>query len=103
MDNTTKDVFEAIADLSRLSTDLIVHESIFLDEALQMPEKRCRRIMAGDAVRVENGKLVNCVYSSALLFPATHVITECRGTIYSTLLEVECRDLNTNEVITIKL
>lgn len=96
-------VLEAIAAVARLSTDLIVHESIFLDEPLQMPHNRSRRIRLGCRVRVENGKLVDCVYKDALSFPATHVITECRGTIYQTLFEVDCRDLETNEVITIKL
>lgn len=103
MNQDTKDVFDAIANLSRLSTDLIVYESMGLDYPLQMPHNRSRRIRAGCLVRVDNRKLVDCVYNDALSFPATHVITECRGTIYQTLFEVECRDLATNELITIKL
>lgn len=104
MDNTTKDVFEAIADLSRLSTDLIAHEAITLDHAIETSEKRTRRIKAGDMVRVMNNYLAGqIIVDCSPMFPATHAITECRGTIYQTLFEVDGRDLETNEVITIKL
>lgn len=104
MDNTTKSVFEAIADLSRLSTELVVLNAIWLEKPLQIAQKRSIRITKGDMVRVMAAYGDEChLMDCTPLLPPTHVITQCRGTIYSTLLEVECRDLNTNELITIKL
>lgn len=105
MNNTTKSVFEAIANLSRLSTELVVLNAIWLEKPLQMAQKRSIRIHKGCIVKVENGQLMDIPFlvDHLCLSQVTHIITECRGTIYQTLFEVDCRDLETNEVIIIKL
>lgn len=104
MINHNNAVFEAISDICKLSTDLMPLAAIWLEKPLQMAQKRSIRITKGDMVRVMAAYGDEChLMDCTPLLPPTHVITECRGTIYQTLFEVDCRDLETNEVITIKL
>jgi len=96
---TTDPVFEAIANLSRLATDLMPLNAIWLDIPLQMGDKRSIRISAGDSVRIRKGEL----FDSTQYDGVTHQITACRGNLYNTMFEVDLRDLKTNELLTIKL
>ncbi len=99
-------VFEAIAALSRLATDTMPLAAIWLEKPLQMAGKRSIRITAGDLVRAETNLLCEgrfWLVDCSPLLPPTHEITECRGTIYSTDLQITVRDLKTNELLTIKL
>lgn len=95
-------VLDAIVGITRLSTELMPLDAIWLEKPLQMEGKRSIRIAAGDKVMVFAGQLINCHESDPDL-QATHVITECRGTLYSTLLEIDVKDLKTGEILTIKL
>lgn len=98
------DVMEAIAGICRLSTETMPLAAIWLEKPLQMAGKRSIRIQKGCVVRVENGSLVDIpVTDYTHQFDATHMVTECRGTIYSTDLQITVRDLKTNELSTIKL
>lgn len=99
----TDPVLEAIEDVARLSTDLIPLAAIWLEKPLQMEGKRSIRIAEGDKVRVEWAIYSWIVVDVMPAKPATHVITACRGTVYSTLLEVDVKDLKTGELLTIKL
>ncbi len=103
---TTDPVFEAIAALSRLATDTMPLAAIWLEKPLQMAGKRSIRIAKGDLVRAETNLLCESRFwlvDCSPINPPTHEITECRGTIYSTDLQVILRDLKTNELLTIKL
>jgi hypothetical protein len=103
MNTLHNDVFSAIADLASLATDLIVHESIILDYPLQTARKRTKVIRKGDMVRVMNmGDECHLIDCTDQLDP-THVILECKGTIYSGDLQIDCEDLDTQEIITVKL
>lgn len=97
------DVFEAIAGITRLSTEVMRLDAIWLDKPLQTGRRLTRRILRGDMVRVAidaNGYyLTNCGDE----LPPTHLILECKGTIYSGDLQVICEDLDTQELITVKL
>jgi hypothetical protein len=92
-------VFEAIANLSRLATDLMPLNAIWLEKPLQMEGKRSIRITKGDLVRVKWNELIDCTKATL----PTHEIIECRGNLYNTMFEVDLRDLKTNEPLTIKL
>lgn len=93
-------VLDAIVGITRLSTELMPLDAIWLEKPLQMANKRSIRIAAGDEVYVARlGILVDCDW----IHSASHVITECRGTTYSTLLEIDVKDLKTGEILTIKL
>lgn len=97
-------VLDAIAGIARLSTELMPLAAIWLERSLLMEGKRSIRIAAGDKVRIQGyvsfPPYLADVYTDR---PATHVITECRGTLYSTLLEIDVKDLKTGEILTIKL
>lgn len=96
-------VFGAIADLSRLATDLVVMESIGLEKPLRMEGKCSTRLKKGDKVRVacmDTYPILDDIYEH---LAATHEITECRGNLYNTIFEVDLRDLKTGELLTIKL
>lgn len=99
---THESILQAIEGVSQLSTEQMELAAIWLDKPLQMEGKRSIKIAPGDRARVFAGQLINCHESDPDL-QATHIVTHCRGTIYSTLLEVEVRDMKTNEVLTIKL
>ena len=99
MNNPNDSVFEAISDLASLSTDLVIMESIPLDRFIQTARKRTMLLRKGDMVRVEHDQLVDCDHNN----PPTHLILECRGTIYSGDLQMDCEDLNTQEIIIVKL
>lgn len=110
MDATTTNVFKAIADLTRLSTEVMPLAAIWLDKPLQTARKRTIRITKGDMVRVNKGYLPGdllkydyCLGDVKENAAATHVILECKGTIYSGNLQVICEDLDTQEIITVKL
>ena len=107
MDNLHNDVFEAIAAYSRLATDIMPLEAIWLDKPLQTARKRTSRITKGDMVRVimgcdgqgEEASLADCTDG----LPPTHLILECKGTIYSGDLQIVCEDLDTQHIIIVKL
>lgn len=96
-------IFEAIADIARLTTDLIELESIGLDASLRTARGRTWRLIKGDMVRVAytgpRPYLVDVIDD----LPATHLVLQCKGTIYSTDLQVVCEDLDTEEIVTVKL
>lgn len=96
------DVMEAIKGLARLATDLIVHEAIWLDKPLQLEGKRSIRIAAGDRVRVV-GRIIPILLHVLPELPANAVVVECRGTIYSTNLQIDVRMLETEQLLTIQL
>lgn len=96
------DVMEAIKDLARLATDLIIHDAIGLDKPLQMEGKRSIRIVAGDRVRVV-GIVVPILLHVLPELPANAEVVECRGTIYSTNLQIDVRMLDTDQLLTVNL
>jgi hypothetical protein len=102
--NNHEEILEAIAGVSRLSTEQMELAAIWLEKPLQMASKRSIRIAPGDEVRVRRDYLAGpCLVDCTEILQPTHVITFCRGTIYSTLLEVDVKDLKTGEILTIKL
>lgn len=97
-------ILDAISGVSRLSTEQMELAAIWLEKPLQMASKRSIRIAKGDEVHVMYPELAMAWLADVTdRNPATHVITLCRGTIYSTLLEVDVKDLKTGEILTIKL
>lgn len=99
MEIYNNNVFEAIAGICRLTTDLVELEAIWLDKPLQTARKLTRRITKGDMVLIEHGRLVNCDHNN----PPTHIILSCWGTIYSGDLQVICEEIGGENTITVKL
>lgn len=96
------DVMEAIRDLARLATETMPLAAIWLEKPLQMEGKRSIRIAAGDRVRVV-GTVVPILLHVLPELPANAVVVECRGTIYSTNLQIDVRMLENDELLTIQL
>lgn len=104
MQQTTKDVFEAIKSIYSLSTDLVEQEALYLDNPLKTARGFTSRIVKGDMVRIaphmdDRPILWNCNDTHG----PTHVILSCWGTIYSGDLQVICEEIGTDNTITIKL
>jgi hypothetical protein len=100
MDNTTQDIFDAIAEIANLPARLFKQNAINSPIPFHVGGRgRTHRLVPTDLVRIEGDALVSVTTDAT----PTHIVTECRGSLYIDLFEVDCRDLETNEVITIKL
>jgi hypothetical protein len=98
MENT----FETMANYLRPSTKSMKLAAIWLEQSIMAENqtiKPTRRICEGTRVRVENNHLCDITETN----PATHQITECRGTLQDTNFEISLIDLKTQELSTIKL
>ncbi len=82
--------------LNKLHTEQTELAAIWLQKPLQTKMERTCRITAGQLVKVENGKLIDCNDE------ATHKIILCVGTLYNQF-EVTVIDLITNEPLQIKI
>ena len=103
MDTIHSDVFEAIAGICRLSTELVTLNAIWLEKPLQTARNRTCRLEKGCLVRVmQYGDECHLMDCTDTLDP-THLIIECKGTIYSGDLQVICEDVITGDLITVKL
>lgn len=103
------DLFEAIANVGRIATNLDITPAIWLDPLEPMLSvlragsiKRTRRIVKGDMIRVSaNGLLDDVIPDNDC--PATHLILECRATVYGTLPELVVEELESEKTMIIKL
>ncbi len=99
MNNTTKDVFNAIANLASLTDKMEETDYIILDSPLRTALKTTRVLRKGMLVRLDIWGLVDV---SDICAP-THVILSLRNNIHNTAFELDCEVIGGDETITIKL
>ena len=78
-------------------TKLFKNAAIWLEKPIRTSRETKRRICSHDEICVLNGKLIDCDDKP------THVIIDTYGTLQDNILEIECKDLSTGEVIRVRL
>lgn len=99
MNNTTTSVFEAIAEIAALPTKLFKLTAIHSCTPFYTARGKTHRLTTGDMVRIEGDKIANVTDDKE----ATHLVIECRGSLYIDLFEIDCEVIGGDEMITIKL
>lgn len=100
MEQTTKDVFEAIANLDSLTDKMEDTSYIILGNFIKTANKHTMIIRKGNMVRVSSHKKLIDVTDE--LGP-THVIIALRNNITNTAFELDCEEIGTENTITVKL
>ena len=86
-------------DLTRSQMKLYPLAALWFEKPIQMPDKKTARLTKGDVIRIEDGKIVDCLTWEK----ATHVIISGKGRLDSSELYMEVADLDTNETFTLKI
>jgi hypothetical protein len=86
-------------DLHKMQLKLYPLEAVWFDRPVQMPDGKKARITKGDVIRIEDGKIVDCLKWEH----ATHVVTGGKGRIDSSELYLDVTNLDTNESFTLKI
>ena len=86
-------------DLQQTQMKLYPLNAIWFDRPVQMPDGKKARITKGDIIRIENGKIVDCLKWEY----ATHVVTGGKGRLDSSELYLDVTNLDTNESFTLKI
>ena len=95
-------IFETLGKALAPSTKVMPLAAIWLDKSIMAETttvKPTRRICQDMRIRVEGTEIVDITESNK----ATHQITECRGTLNSSELEISVIDLKTQEITTINM
>jgi hypothetical protein len=98
----TESIFDVLGKALAPSTKVMPLAAIWLDKSIMAETttiKPTRRICQDMRIRVEGTEIVDITESNK----ATHQITECRGTLNSSELEISVIDLKTQELSTIKI
>lgn len=103
MDNTTKDVFDAIENLDSLTDKMEDTEWIILDRPVRTALKTTRVMRKGMMVRI--ARLAKWHFLSNVTdgLGPTHVIIALRNNITNTAFELDCEEIGTENTITVKL
>ncbi len=99
MHNTTTSVFDAIADIAVLPTKLFPLAAIHYLPRFRYSLGWTTTVRKGMLVRIACDTIVDVTDE---LSP-THVIIECRGTLYDSQFEIDCEVIGGDKMITIKL
>ena len=92
------EMFSTIAQAQSDSyTKLFKNAAIWLEKPIRTSRETKRRICSQDEICIFNGKLIDCEDKP------THVIIDTYGTLQDNILEIECKDLSTGEVIRVRL
>ena len=86
-------------DLQQTQMKLYPLNAIWFDRPVQMPDGKKARITKGDVIRIEDGKIVDCLKWER----ATHVVTGGKGRLDSSELYLDVTNLDTNESFTLKI
>jgi len=92
-------LFDAIFDFNKHLTKIMPLSAIWLDNPIQMGDRKTARITAGDMIRIKGDKIENKNTASN----ATHEVLGCYGNIANTILYFDLKDLQTNELFTLKI
>lgn len=104
MDNTTKDVFEAIANLDSLTDKMEETEWIILDGPVRTTLTTTGVMRKGMMVRLRHDYLAGwCLVDCTEELGPTHVIIALRNNITNTSFEIDAEEIGTDKLITIKL
>ena len=98
----TESIFEVLGKALAPSTKVMPLAAIWLDKSIMTETttvKPTRRICQDMRIRVEGTEIVDITESNK----ATHQITECRGTVSNSVLEISVIDLKTQEITTINM
>ena len=80
-----------------MSTKVMELNAIWLEKKLMTANETTARITPGMLVKVQGGRLVDCIGDP------THLVTKCLGTVQSTMLEFVLIDIITREETSLKL
>jgi hypothetical protein len=97
----SNEIFDAIADIAAMPTKLYSLTAIHFVPKFRYSLGWTQTVRKGMMIRIAEDAIVDVDYDNNK--PPTHVISECRGTLYDTNFEIEVEDLQTWEVTTIKL
>ncbi len=103
MDNTTKDVFEAIANLASLTDKMEETQWIILESPINVASGATRILRVGSMIRVACAHTWPFLADCADDLGPTHVIISLRNNIHNTAFEIDCEVIGGDEMITIKL
>ena len=98
----TQSIFETLGKALSPSTKVMPLAAIWLEKSIMAETttvKPTRRICQDMRIRVEGNEIVDVTESNK----ATHQITECRGTVSNSVLEISVIDLATQEITTIDM
>jgi hypothetical protein len=88
-------LFEGIGDMYEKEFEMA---AIWLEKPLQTATEKTIRITDGHLVKVEGGKLIDCVDCAP-----THKVIGCFGTVTSSSLSFILLDLQTNQPLNLKI
>jgi len=91
-----KELNDMFSSIGKLYTEKMELAAIWMDKPVKTSEGKKVRICPDCLVWVKDGELIDGEGEP------THKVIECRGTLVSQF-EMDCMDLETKEIITIKL
>lgn len=97
-------LFESLIDLNKSFQKIMPLAAIWLSKPVAISDKdKCHRITAritvGDKIRLDKGWIENISNENT----ATHEVLGCYGNISNTVLYFDLKDLETNELFTLKI
>lgn len=92
-------VFNSFIDLEKSFNKVYDLSAIWLNAPVQTATEKTCRIKAGHLIRVHEGWIENVTPE----LPATHKVIECKGTIGDSILLFELENLETKELLTLKV
>jgi hypothetical protein len=93
-------IFDSLIDLDKSLKQTMPLAAIWLNKPVQLNDKRTVRIEAGDRLRVEKNAISDVCLPEK---PATHEVLGCYGNIANTVLYFDLKNLETNELLTLKI
>lgn len=95
-------LFDSLIDLNESFQKTMPLAAIWFDHPISIAGRRTARIEAGDRLRIENDAIVD-INTYLPYKQATHEVLGCYGNISNTVLYFDLKNLETNELFTLKI
>lgn len=93
-------LFDSLIDLNKSFQKIMPLAAIWLSKPVWLERRKSGRIEAGDRLRIENNAIADVLLPDK---QATHEVLGCYGNISNTVLYFDLKDLETNELFTLKI
>lgn len=95
-------IFNSFIDLQKSFQKVMPLAAIWLNKPVLVVGRQTARIEAGDRLRIENDAIVD-INTYLPYKEATHEVLGCYGNISNTVLYFDLKNLETNELFTLKI